>query len=157
MRPNLSSELLLGLMHASPEQMAAIGRVLALSPKVLAHGHLADREHSEPVSEDVARQLFALIKELEIEGRWRKAPVLQVFRLYCMENLSRDEVAKRYGCVPSLVTLRLKAIEKKLGRKPSELRQFSSHFETMEDSISDSRAKKINRSGLADDSEENGF
>jgi hypothetical protein len=73
---------------------------------------------------------------------------------YCMENLSRDEVAKRCGCVPSLVTRRLKAIEQKLGRKPTELRQFSSHFETMEESMRDTRAKRIYRPGLTDEMSE---
>ncbi len=142
MRANLSSELLMGLLGATPEQMSAIELILNCKPM-----------GADAVAENVARQLFALIKELEMEGGWRKAPILQVFRLYCMENFSRNEVAKRCGCAPSLITLRLQAMEKKLGRKPSELRQFSSHFEAMEDSISDSRAKKIYRNGLVDEPE----
>jgi hypothetical protein len=109
------------------------------------------QNEGEPVDESVARQLFALVKQLESETNWRKAPILQVFRLYCMENLSRDEVAKRCSCVPSLISLRLKQIEGKLGRKPLELRQFSSHFEAMEESIADPRAKKIYRRGLTDE------
>jgi hypothetical protein len=106
---------------------------------------------SEPVDENVARQLFALVKQLESERAWRKAPILQVFRLYCMEGLSRDQVAKECGCVPSLVSLRLQQLEKKVGRKPTELRQFSSHFERIEDSLSDSRARRIHRRGLVDE------
>lgn len=113
-------------------------------------GELFSRFLPEPTSDGVAQQLFALVRQLESETSWRKAPILQVFRLYCMENLSRDEVAKRCGCVPSLVTLRLKTIEQKLGRKPSELRQFSSHFEAMEESMSDSRAKRVYRSGMVE-------
>jgi hypothetical protein len=109
-------------------------------------------EASEPANDNEARRLFALIQQLESENAWRKAPTLQVFRLYCMENLSRNQVARRCGCVPSLITLRLKAIEKKLGRKPSELRQLSSHFEAMENSLSDSRAKEIYRKGAMDES-----
>ena len=97
--------------------------------------------------DEVARQLFALVEELEAEGKWRKAPVTKVFHLYCVKGLSRAEVAKGCGCVPALVTLRLKLIEKKLGRKPIELRQLSPQFEQIEDSLSDPRAKNIYRKG----------
>lgn len=99
--------------------------------------------------DEVARQLFALVEELEGEGKWRKAPVTKVFQLYCVKGLSRAEVAKKCGCVPGLITERLKRIEKKLGRKPSELRQLSPHFEQIEDSLSDPRAKGIYRKGAA--------
>lgn len=105
----------------------------------------------EPASDDEARRLFALLKELDEQTNVRKAPVIQVFRLYCLEGLSRAAVAKRCGCVESLVTLRLKAIHKKLGRKPAELRQLSPQFERMEDSLSDSRAKHIHRKSAIDD------
>jgi hypothetical protein len=98
-------------------------------------------------SDEVARRLFAVVEELEAEGKWRKAPVTKVFHLYCVKGLSRAEVAKGCGCVPGLVTLRLKLIEKKLGRKPVELRQLSPQFERIEDSLSDSRAKSIHRKG----------
>ncbi len=101
----------------------------------------------EPEPEDVARRLFALVEELESEGKWRKAPVIQVFRLYCLKGFSRAEVAKRCGCVPGLITLRLKTIEKRLGRKAAELRVLSPQFEEIEDSLSDSRARHIYRKG----------
>ena len=97
--------------------------------------------------DEVARQLFALVEELEGEGKWRKAPVTKVFHLYCVKGLSRAEVAKGCGCVPALVTLRLKLIEGKLGRKPIELRQLSPQFEEIEESLSDSRAQNIYRKG----------
>ncbi len=139
MRQSLSSELLMALMRATPQQMEAIEEILGCESRV------------EPVAEEVARRVFALIQELEMEGPCRKAPVLQVFRLYCLEGLSRDEGAKRCGWVPSLVSLRLKQIERKLGRKPSELRQYSSQVEQIEESLSDSRAKSVYREGLADE------
>ena len=99
----------------------------------------------EPAPEDVARRLFALVEELESEGKWRKAPVTKVFHLYCVKGLSRAKVAEGCGCVPGLVTLRLKLIEKKLGRKPIDLRELSSHFEEIEDAVSDSKAAFISR------------
>ena len=124
-------------------QVGANGLYAPKSAGELFSNYLPDSGHA--VEEDVARQLFALVEQLESETSWRKAPILQVFRLYCRENLTRDEVAKECGCVPSLISLRLKQIEERLGRKRSELRQFSSHFEKMEDSMSDSRARKIDR------------
>jgi hypothetical protein len=108
-------------------------------------------ETHEAATDDEARRLFALLKQLDSETQVRKAPVSQVFRLYCLEGLSRAAVAKRCGCAESLVTLRLQAIEKALKRPPAELRQLSSQFERMDDSLSDSRARHIHRKSAIDD------
>jgi hypothetical protein len=108
---------------------------------------------TEPVSEDEARRLFALLRALELESNFRKAPVTRVFMLYCLDGKSRDAVARDCNCSPSLITLRLQAIERKLGRKPAELRQFSDHFERIADSLSDSRARRIDRRRAIDGSE----
>jgi hypothetical protein len=117
---------------------------LAMGPPVAA---------TEPVSEDEARRLFALLRALELESNFRKAPVTRVFMLYCLDGKSRDAVARDCNCSPSLITLRLQAIERKLGRKPAELRQFSDHFERIADSLSDSRARRIDRRRAIDGSE----
>jgi hypothetical protein len=108
-------------------------------------------EMKEAVTDDEAGRLFALLKQLDDETKVRRAPVIQVFRLYCLDNLSREAVAKRCGCVPSLITKRLHAIEKKLGRKPTELRKLSSQFERIDDSLSDSRAKHVHRKSAIDE------
>lgn len=107
----------------------------------------------EPVDENVARQLFALVEQLELKTNYRKAPVTRVFQLYCLEGISRNAVAKKCKCAPSLITARLKSLEKTLGRPPSELRSISSHFDGMVDSFSDPRAKQIYRKGLIDEAE----
>jgi hypothetical protein len=108
------------------------------------------RSMNEPASDDEARRLFALLKQLD-EGKVVKAPVIQVFRLYCVEGLSRSKVAGKCGCAASLVTLRLKEIEKKLGRKAVQLRELSSHFEKIEESLTDDRARKVRRGSAIDD------
>jgi hypothetical protein len=105
-------------------------------------------------SDNEAQRLFALIEALETETNYRKAPVTRVFLLYCARGLSREEVAKRCRCVPSLVTLRLKAIEAKLGRKAAELRLISGHFERIAESLTDDRARQVHRASALDQPEE---
>ena len=103
-----------------------------------------------PLSENDAVRLFALLRSLELETNFRKAPVTRVFILYCLDAKSRNAVARECNCSAALITLRLKAIEKKLGCKPRELRHSSSHFERMVDSLSDSRARRIDRGRAID-------
>lgn len=111
------------------------------------------RQRAEPLSDDVARQVFAVIKQLEQSPSTRKAPLVQVFRLYCLENLSAEEVARECGCSKALIVLRMKELERRLGRKPSQLRGISSQFEQMEESLSDPRARRIRRSEAMDGEE----
>jgi transposase-like protein len=102
---------------------------------------------SPALPESVAGEVFAVVKELEGNSRWRKAPIIRVFRLYCVECLSVKNVAQQCGCSRSLVFERLKELRMKLGRNPAELRQFSSQFERIEDSIRDPQARKIYPTG----------
>ncbi len=111
---------------------------------------------SGPAPEEVARQVFAMVKALDTERVVRKAPVLTVFRLYFAEGLSRAEVAKRCGCVASLITDRLKQIERRLGKTRDQLRVISPQFEKIEDSLSDSRARRIYRKVAAYGDSEDG-
>ncbi len=111
-------------------------------------------ETTKPASDNEAQRLFALVKALELETKYRKAPVTRVFQLYCLEGQGRNEVAKSCACAPSLITLRLQALEKKLGRPPEQLRTMSAHFEKMADSLTDSRARVIYRREAINSGEE---
>ena len=137
-RAAIPTELLLRLMNATTEQYAAVAKILGTSPT------------GEVASDDDARRLFALLQALESESNYRKAPVTRVFQLYCLEGLTRNAVAKQCHCAPSLVTLRLQAIESKLGRKASELRHLSGHFEQIAESLTDDRARHIHRESAMD-------
>jgi hypothetical protein len=108
---------------------------------------------AEPVTESAARQAFALLKEFESEGRTGRAPVLQVFRLYCMEGLTAGQVARKLGCSKATVLNRLAIIRDKSGIDPEDLRQYSTHFEQIEESLSDSRAKHIDRRRAIEDAD----
>jgi DNA-directed RNA polymerase specialized sigma24 family protein len=78
-----------------------------------------------------------------------KAPsVLTVFRLYCMEELTSDQIARKTGCSKTTVVSRLRLIRKKIGVDPASLRRFSSHLQKIEQDISDSRAEHIHRKRL---------
>ncbi len=119
------------------------GRLLpAKSP-----GELFARFNPEPkdaVSDNAAIQAFALVKALDNECPVRKAPIITVFRLYCMDGLSAQKIAHRCHCTTGLVFMRLRAIRAKLGRDPAELRQLATNFHAIDRSLSDPRARRIN-------------
>jgi len=117
--------------------------------KFLAKGSSAPEQTA---SDDDARRLFAMVKIFQSKAKHRKAQILTVFLLYCLEGKSRNEIAKACHCSPSLITLRLQALEKELGRKPSELRSLSDQFELIADSLTDSRARRIDRRRAIDGS-----
>ncbi len=70
-----------------------------------------------------------------------------VFLLYCAEALSAVEIARRCHCTKGLIFIRLRWLRAKLGRDPAELRQYSAHFESIGQSLSDPRARHIYRKG----------
>jgi hypothetical protein len=82
-RAALPTELLLRLMNATPEQYAAVERVLG----VKAEDGGSKMEHGEPaLREDVARCAFALLQKLELDAPLKAPSVLTVFRLYCVDG-----------------------------------------------------------------------
>jgi hypothetical protein len=112
---------------------------------------------NEPLPEDAARRAFALVQQLDPESRMKAPSVLTVFRLYCMEELTADQIARKSGCSKATVVSRLHLIRRKTGVDPASLRRFSSQFEKIEQDVSDSRAEHIHRKRLIyddDDAEE---
>ena len=91
------------------------------------------------------------------DGSTESRPTLLLREIHCLEGLTRNEVARRCRCAPTLVTLRLQAIEARLGRKASELRQLSGHFERIAESLTDERARRVHRAGVLDQPEESEF
>ena len=104
-------------------------------------------EIGEPVEEDVARRAFAVVKALDAENRAHKAPLLTVFRLYCTEGLSAAAVARKCHCGRTLIFARLRLLHRKLGVDPAQLRRYSPQFERIEESLSNSRARRLYRRG----------
>jgi hypothetical protein len=106
---------------------------------------------SQPIPDNVVQLMFAALEKLGAKKQYRKAPLLEVLRLYCIKKYSRNKVAQNCRCVPSLITLRLKEIENAFGRPPKALRESSTHLEAAQKAYLDSRAKSVYRRGLTDD------
>jgi len=113
-----------------------------------------DKEEDEKLPADVARQAFALVEKLDMEQGIRKAPVLTVFRLYCIKGMSAEQAARECRCSKATIINRLDMILRKTGVHPDKLRAYSAHFERVEEKVSDSRAREIYRKGLTDDTED---
>jgi hypothetical protein len=110
----------------------------------------APGEPPEPLGAGEARRLFALLKQLEPVAGTRKAPLLLVFRLYCLEGLPASVVARRCGCSKTLVIARIAELGRKLGRHPARLRALSGHVEQLEKDMTDPRARDIYRPAAAE-------
>jgi hypothetical protein len=109
-------------------------------------------EAKEAVPEDVARQAFRLIEQLDSEQVTKPPTVLAVFRLYCVKEMTAEQVARKCGCAKGTVINRLKLIREKTKMEPDELRRFSSQFDKIEDDIRESKATHIHRKRMIDDS-----
>jgi hypothetical protein len=169
MRTALPTELLLRLMNATPEQYAAVERILGCGRK--DEGGIKNEEvswdrtngpdetdetdasaargDSRPtVSEDVARSASALLQKLELDAPLKAPSVLTVFRLYCVDGLSAERVARKCRCAKGTVMSRLRFIEERTGVKPEQFRAMSGHLQQIDDDLRESGAREIYRQGL---------
>jgi hypothetical protein len=108
---------------------------------------------TEPVSDDAAVAVFALMKKLDEGARTRKAPLGRVFRLLILEGHSQEVVAVKCRCTPSLISLRVAEIERRMRRPLAELRLLAMRLGEMNATVQDSRARKIYQRGLVDDTD----
>ena len=106
---------------------------------------------AEPVSDDAAVAVFALMKKLDDASRTRKAPLGRVFRLLVLEGHSQAVVAVKCRCTPSLISLRVAEIERRMQRPLSQLRLLATRLVEINTTVQDSRARKIYQRGLVDD------
>lgn len=151
MRAAIPTDLLLRLMNATPEQYAAVERVLGVKPEDGG----SKLEDSEPaVHEDVARSAFALLQKLELDAPLKAPSVLTVFRLYCVDGHSAERVARKCRCGKATVIRRLQFIEARTGMKPEQFRAVSGHLQQVDDDLNASGAREIYRQGLAQGNEE---
>jgi hypothetical protein len=109
-------------------------------------------EKEEAVPEEVARQAFQLLQQLDSEQTVKPPTVLAVFRLYCKEGLTAEQVARKCRCSKATVINRLRLIREKTKTEPDELRRFATQFGKIEDDIRESKAAYVHRKRLIDDS-----
>ena len=148
MRQSIPTDLLLRLMNATPEQYSAVEKILG-SPE-----QGGGSEECEGMSAGVARSAFALLQKLELDAPLKAPSVLTVFRLYCVDGFSADQVARKCRCAKGTVMSRLRFIEEVTNTKPEQFRALSGHFQQVDDELNASGAREIYRRGLANEGED---
>lgn len=159
MRETFPTRLLLLLLQAPPEKLAAIERFLGGQPLPGPQPSPPPAPEPDPANLSLAAKVFQLLTALDPDNRLRKAPPIKVFLLRYRQNLSRSEIARICRCNKSLVALRLKTLQDKLPWQPQQLRELSAHVEAMQAAVSDPRARSIYRKGAVygDEDGEEGF
>ena len=89
-----------------------------------------------------AQRVFLLLKRLEGGPKQRKAPLATVFRLLVLGGLSQRAAAARCGCVESLMSARVAAIERAFGMAIERLRSFASELLSLEAAAKGERRRK---------------
>jgi hypothetical protein len=102
----------------------------------------------ESLDEDVARQAFALLEQLDASEGGESPSVLTVFRLYCGKEMPAEQVARKCGCSKTTVLRRLQQIAAKTGVSAAELRRLSPHLLNLKADNADSRAGRIRERSL---------
>ena len=106
-------------------------------------------EPKDPPAEDVVRQVVALVKALDSEHQFKPPTVFTVLQMYSMNSLSAAQIARKCRCSKATVISRVNVLRKILHHDPRELRKYSSQFDEMETSLSDTRARRIDRQAAA--------
>jgi len=86
----------------------------------------------EPMNQGEAQRVFALMQSLEDGAKVKKAPLLRVFNLLVLEGRSQEETARACGCAPSLISMRVKAIEAKMNLPIERLRFLATELGRMD-------------------------
>jgi hypothetical protein len=108
------------------------------------------REVEACVSESEAQRIFLLVRRLEGGPQQWKAPLGMVFRLTVLEGHSQAKAARLCGCVPALISRRVKTIESRFEMSIEQLRNFASTILEMEASVKGDRTRKKKRGAARD-------
>ena len=150
MRTAIPTELLLRLMNATPEQFAAVQRALGMNED----GSWRMEDSVEPpVDLNVAQAAFALMVKLDATGKQKAPTPLTIFRHYCIEGLSAEQVSSKCRCSKGTVMGRLRLIDRVTRKKPESFRAISDHLQRLDDNYTNTGARDIYRRGLVDDTE----
>ncbi|HEY5911805.1 MAG TPA: hypothetical protein VJA21_14480 [Verrucomicrobiae bacterium] len=123
---------------------------------VRAPGEIFQRFTAPPRIEEqsVVQRAFALAKALDTATAVRGPGALAVFTSYCLDGLTVTQIARKLGCSRGTVLNRLELIGRRAGIDPDRLRKISPQIQRIEDQLSDPRAARIYRPGLANENED---
>jgi hypothetical protein len=98
---------------------------------------------------EAMRSVMRLIKQLDLKTNKPPLPS-RVFELYCIDCMSIDEIAIALKSPKGRVVRRLQTIARRSGKHPRHFRQFSDHLHKLKETLSDSRAHRIQLSSAID-------
>jgi len=82
--------------------------------------------------EDVARRAFLALDALDCGSRRKLPTLLTVFRLYCIEELTVAQIARKCRCSVGTVSNRLKLLQAATGTNPERLRKVSPYVSRLQ-------------------------
>jgi len=94
---------------------------------------------SDPSDEELARRVCTIIDVLDSESRRKSPNLLTIFRLYCVQEMTVEKIARKCKCSKATVSNRLKLLESKTGVPASRLRRISSYFTKLHDDLDSAR------------------
>ena len=74
---------------------------------------------------EVSECAFELFDRLDFHSSRKNPTLLTVFRLYCLQQLTVTQIARKCRCSLSTVSDRLKLIEQRTGAPPKTLRAYA--------------------------------
>ncbi len=143
----MPSELLLRFLLATPEQQAAIERILGW-PGERGSDHWAVSGHQ---GDGKVGQVFRLFGELLGMGTELKASPARVFDLMVFKKWTKAETAVECKCAASLITKRVALIEEHFQMPMEQLLTFASDLKERLRTVKGDRYARKKRGGMPDE------
>jgi len=101
-------------------------------------------EKLEPLRQSEAARIFAILTKLRATPGLRKAHPATVFDLLVLQGLNQNEAAKAFRprCAPSLISERVRLIEREFGMSIKQLRDHASDLREQESAVKQSVGRK---------------
>ncbi len=149
MAATVSTDLLLRFLQATPEQQAAIERILGWPGD-------SGQETAPPTPGVSAQQgaetgrVFRLFSELLAMGSDMKAPPARVFDLMVFRKMTKAETAVACKCAASLITKRVALIEEHFSMPVEKLLAFASDLKERQRTVQGDRYARKKRGAMPD-------
>ena len=94
---------------------------------------------ADPSDEELARRVCSIIDVLDSESRRKSPSLLTIFRLYCVQEMTVEQIARKCKCSKATVSNRLNLLESKTGVPAARLRHISSYFNKFQEDLDSAR------------------